>query len=567
MIKLFQKINHIYTWCRTVIPIERRNIFVVYGIILLATSLDNLNSGASITMSRNIQEKFNSDSSTTSWQLSAYALTLGSFIMVSGKIGDVIGSHNLFLMGINIVWICALINACIPHNSIIVLIVFRAIQGIGASFLVPSMMSLTANYFTGDRLKYLSFAIIGMIITLTSTLGLGIILGGAFSLTSIGYQSFFYYVFAFGLICNILLLFLIIPIEKTEGHNKLSLKNIDYIAAFLSIVGLLLIILGLTEGGENWKSPKAIAPLIIGFFTFLSSLIFEGVYIKRYRVKHSSQDPDSDWRLRLDLLFPPELVQISNFLVFLLVCGIYYATFVMITIVGVEYYTLIEHNSSLIAALKVFPISFGLIFGGLVYRESYYKKIGFKNMFILSAILSLCGVIWYSRTNYNINNSYWKYGFISLFMYAYGINIFFNIYFKVVVESTPLHLQGVVNGIFQTCSQVLLAVGNALVPSILGNIDIAYTNEEKQKLHDKFQIILYVVMGFHVAVLIIMVLFYKDKTNKNSSNDEIKSTEMDSEATTSISASELLPKEEAKDLEMEEVFVETESSSDSADTV
>lgn len=518
---MFNKIKDTVVWIRTAVPLEKRNIYFVYIIILLAASLDNINAVSILTMSENIQYAFNSDSSTTSWVLSSYALTLGSCILVTGKIADVVGPHNVFLGGLTVVWICALICALLPHSSIIALIVFRALQGIGASSLVPSMIALTANYFSGERAKYLSLAVMGMLLALVSSLGIGIVLGGVFSLTSIGYKSFFYFVFAMGLFCDILLFLLIIPIEKTDGHNHLKMKNIDYIAAFFVVVGTLLIILGLTEGGEGWGSAKAIAPLIIGLFTCLIAFLFDSVYLKRFKVKNNYKAIESDWRLSVDLLFPPEIVKIPNFFPFLLTCGLYYGTLIMLVSFGVQYYTLIEHNSPLIASLKVFPITVGLTFGAIIYRESYYKSIGFKKMFILSNILVLCGTIWYSRTNFGIHNSYWKYGFISLFIYGYGNNMFFNIYFKVVIDNTPLHLQGVINGIFQTFSQVLLAVANALVPSIVGNITVANTLIEKEKLHNKLINVLYVVMGFEVFTLILMVFFVKN------SKKDIDSKEFD----------------------------------------
>jgi MFS family permease len=528
MLTVFENVKNIIVWIRNAVPFEKRNIYFVYTVILIATSLDNLNSISMLTMSENIQSEFNTTSSTASWVLSGYALTLGSFILITGKIADVIGPHNIFLIGLTIVWICALICALIPHTSIITLIVFRALQGIGASSLVPSMIAITANYFSGKRSKYLSYAIMGMLLALVSSLGVGTLLGGIFSLTSIGYKSFFYFVFSVGFLCDLILFFLIIPIEKTDDHQKLKMKNIDYVAAFLVISGTLLIILGLTNGGDNWKSSKAIAPLIVGVFTCIIALLFEGIYLKRYKIKHLTQDTDldsnSDWRLSVDLLFPPEILKIPNFLPFLLSSGLYYSTLIMIVSFGVQYYILIEHNSPLIASLKVFPVSVGLTFGAIIYKESYYKKIGFKNMFILSAVLTLCGTIWYSRTNYTINNSYWKYGLVSLFMYGYGNNIFFNIYFKVIIDNTPLHLQGVVNGIFQTSSQVLLAVSNALVPSILGNVTVAYTSSEKEKLHYKLLNVLYVVMGFEISILFMMVFFvkYSEKNTDNFSvNDEI----------------------------------------------
>lgn len=520
-INLLHQIQQLLNWPQQLVAVEKRNVFVVYFLVLLATSLDNLNSTAALTMTANIEKEFHTDSSTASWVLSGYALTLGSFIMISGKIADIIGPHNLFLIGLTSVWICALICACIPHSSIITLIVFRAIQGIGASSLVPSTIALAANYFTGRYAKYLPAAIIGFIISLTGTLGFGIILGGAFSETLIGYRSFFFFVFAFGFFCDLVLLFLIIPIKKTTEHANLKMKNIDFIGSALVIVGILLIILGLTEGGENWRSPKAYMPLIVGFFTFVCALVFEILYIQRFKTKHRHLDKASDWRLQMELLFPPDIIRIPNFLPFLIVCGLYYATFTMMLAVGIEYYSFIEEASPIISAIKVFPLTVGLVFGAIIYRASYYEKVGLRNMFILSAALTLGSCVWFSRTNYEVLNSYWKFGIGSLFLYGYGMNIFFNIYIGAVVANTPLHLQGVVNGIYQTCSQVLLSIGNALVPSILGNLQRATNERMKHELHAKFQSVFYVIMGFHATVFFIMVLFVRNLKKKEEPESEM----------------------------------------------
>lgn len=520
-INLLHRIQQLLNWPQQLVAVEKRNVFVVYFLVLLATSLDNLNSTAALTMTANIEKEFHTDSSTASWVLSGYALTLGSFIMISGKIADIIGPHNLFLIGLTSVWICALICACIPHSSIITLIVFRAIQGIGASSLVPSTIALAANYFTGRYAKYLPAAIIGFIISLTGTLGFGIILGGAFSETLIGYRSFFFFVFAFGFFCDLVLLFLIIPIKKTTEHANLKMKNIDFIGSALVIVGILLIILGLTEGGENWRSPKAYMPLIVGFFTFVCALVFEILYIQRFKTKHRHLDKASDWRLQMELLFPPDIIRIPNFLPFLIVCGLYYATFTMMLAVGIEYYSFIEEASPIISAIKVFPLTVGLVFGAIIYRASYYEKVGLRNMFILSAALTLGSCVWFSRTNYEVLNSYWKFGIGSLFLYGYGMNIFFNIYIGAVVANTPLHLQGVVNGIYQTCSQVLLSIGNALVPSILGNLQRATNERMKHELHAKFQSVFYVIMGFHATVFFIMVLFVRNLKKKEEPESEM----------------------------------------------
>ncbi|OUT23178.1 hypothetical protein CAS74_001490 [Pichia kudriavzevii] len=421
---------------------EKRNVYVVYGIALVGVTLDNMNNAAIITLQKDLEEKFNTNSSVASWVLSGYALTLGSFIMITGKIADIIGPDTVYLIGLGIMWITSLICALLPHTSIIPLIVFRAIQGIGASSLLPSVLSLMANYFSGPKLKHLQGAISALLIALTSIFSIGLILGGAFSVTDIGYRAYFWFTFSLALLCDISLFFLIIPVKKTKGHESLNMKSLNYISASLVIIGVLLVILGLTEGALGWKHAKAIAPLIVGVFIVIVALVFDSFYLKRYPEKHSNKEKSSDWRLQIDLLFPPEIIKIPNVAVFIICCSLYYAIMLMVMVTAVMFYQDIEHNSPIITALKVSPLGFGLAFGAIIYRPWMYEKFDGNKLFVYSGALTLGTLIWFSRIHYAASNSFWKYGFVSLFLWGYGCNLFFNIYMKIVVDFTPLHLQG-----------------------------------------------------------------------------------------------------------------------------
>ncbi|CAI8492270.1 unnamed protein product [Pichia kudriavzevii] len=530
MLAVTKKTINFFSWGRNLVPLEKRNIYVAYGIALVGVTLDNMNSAAIIILQQDLEKKFNTNSSVASWVLSSYALTLGSFIMVTGKIADIIGPDTVYLVGLGIIWITSLICALLPHSSIIPLIVFRAIQGIGASSLLPSVLSLMANYFTGPKLKHLQTAISALFVALTSIFSIGLILGGVFSLTSLGYRAYFWFTFSLALFCDISLFFLIIPVRKTKAHNSLNIKNFNYISASLVVVGVLLIILGLTEGAEGWRHAKAILPLIVGLFTIVFALFFDGFYLKRYQEKHSNKEKSSDWRLQIDLLFPPELIKIPNVAIFLICCSLYYAVMLMVMVTAVMFYQDIEHNSSIITALKVSPLGFGLAFGAAIYRPWMYEKFKGNKLFVYSGALTLGGLIWFSRIHYGTSNSFWKYGFISLFMWGYGCNMFFNIYMKIVVDFTPLHLQGVVNGIFQTVSQVFLSIGNALVPSIIGDVVVAYSLEEKNHLQSRLKIILYVAMAFNTLILVLCCFVKtvrqvdREAIEKNIDQETIKSS-------------------------------------------
>lgn len=126
----------------------------------------------------------------------------------------------------------------------------------------------------------------------------------------------------------------------------------------------------------------------------------------------------------MDLLFPPEIIKIPNFLPFLIICGIYYATFTMMLAIGIEYYSFVEEESPIISAIKVFPLTVGLVFGAIIYRASYYEKIGLRNMFILSSMLTLGSCIWYSRTNYSVHNSLEIWFCIFIFVWVWNEHVF-----------------------------------------------------------------------------------------------------------------------------------------------
>ena len=69
------------------------------------------------------------------WVIEAYALFLGALILVGGSMGDQFGRKRVFLFGV--VFFTAASILCGIATSPRVLIAGRALQGIGAAFLVP----------------------------------------------------------------------------------------------------------------------------------------------------------------------------------------------------------------------------------------------------------------------------------------------------------------------------------------------------------------------------------------------------------------------------------------------
>ncbi len=558
------KLKQLNTWCRTVVPVKYKSKSTVYFFILIAMTLDNLNVSGALTTSFSIAEKFNASSTTVSWVLSAYALTLGSFIIFLGKLGDVIGVHNAFLIGIATMAVFSLITALI-EKSAIVLIVFRALQGISAAALMPSGYALTANYYQGPQLNK---AIRAVSVVLTASYGLGTILGGAFSLTKAGYKGFFWFTFAAATVSALVLYFTIVPIEKTEHHKNLKLKYLDYYGVTLLVVGLLLIIFGLTEGGISWNSPKVYVTIPLGVVLLVAMVLFEDVYLKNYKSKHQNKtavtnidevvskdeekkqaEPETfinsttsqkeaeekqDWQLSIQLMFPKEVFEITNF--FQLFVCVFIVCFASVGTMStmIQYNLYVNYENTLMAAVKVIPLSVGFIFGSLVYRDILVKIVTVKHFIIISGAVQLGCSIWLSRADYKVEHTYWKFEFINLFLWGWACNWFYVVYLIAIMSEAPLHLQGLVAGIFQTAGQIGVAIASAIVSSILGELELRKGDLQfREYQYKKFHNVFYMSIAAN-AVFLIAAIFIKSPKLEKEKTDPQNENEIDANNSRSI---------------------------------
>jgi len=499
---MFSKIIEIYQKGRHVVPDKYKNKQVVYFLVLLGLTMDNFNVSGAMTTEYSIEQMFNIPSTTASWSLSAYALTLGSFIIFFGRVGDMIGPHNAVLVGLCGAAIFSLLTA-IPQPSIVALIVFRAFQGIFAAALMPAGYAIAANYFHGEQL---GTAIRFLAIVLITSLGVGTVAGGAFSLTSIGYQGFFYFTFGISTFCTIALYFLIIPVGESKERENMHVRDLDFIGVFVFVAGLLLFIFGLTEAGVSWNSPKVYVTIPIGVLLVISMLFYEIVFISRYQAKEIESPTDetlevsssshasavreginSDlelnaneksidyarrgWLQNIQPLFPAEVFKITNFFPLAISLFCLYIAFIVVLTSLLQYNVLLAGDSTLMSSVKCLPLAIATLCGSLVYSPKIPKKLGVRNTMMICAVFCLGGTFLIWRADYKVANDYWKFHFVSLILMGFFCNIYFMVYLNAIMSEAPLHLQGVVSGVFQTSAQIGVSIASAILSTILGSLE------------------------------------------------------------------------------------------------
>ncbi|MGC1777386.1 MAG: MFS transporter [Xanthobacteraceae bacterium] len=83
------------------------------------------------------------------WVVSAYTIAFAAFILTAGALGDRVGAKRIFMAGFAVFTAASLACALAPTST--VLIVSRALQGLGAAILVPNSLALLNHAYPGDK--------------------------------------------------------------------------------------------------------------------------------------------------------------------------------------------------------------------------------------------------------------------------------------------------------------------------------------------------------------------------------------------------------------------------------
>src|SRR6202158_1712473 len=92
-----------------------------------------------------IQQVLHADAASTQWIVNAYLLLLGALVLVGGSAADLYGRRRIFLLGIAVFTMASI--ACGLSPDITVLVVSRAVQGLGAALLTPASLAMLGAAF------------------------------------------------------------------------------------------------------------------------------------------------------------------------------------------------------------------------------------------------------------------------------------------------------------------------------------------------------------------------------------------------------------------------------------
>ncbi|WP_433678890.1 MDR family MFS transporter [Nocardia sp. CA-119907] len=220
----------------------------ILGSLMLATGLVALDSTIIATAVLTITDNLGGFSQFP-WLFSIYLLTQAVTVPVYGKIADTVGRKPVILFGIAVFALGSLL--CGVATSMLGLIIFRAVQGIGAGAIMPMTMTIAGDLYTlTERARVQGY--LASVWAISAVVGP--LLGGVFA----EYLSW-RWIFLINIPLAALAGWMLVrSFDETTSRRE---QRIDYLGAALLTVGAGALILGLLEGGQAWAwaSPTSIA--------------------------------------------------------------------------------------------------------------------------------------------------------------------------------------------------------------------------------------------------------------------------------------------------------------------
>jgi EmrB/QacA subfamily drug resistance transporter len=211
-----------------------------------------------------LQREFGAAASDLQWVIESYGLCLAGLLLVGGALGDVYGRRLVYGIGIAVFAIAS--AGCGLATSTAMLIVARAVQGIGAALLVPGGLAIIGSAFNGaarDR-AIGTWAAFGAI-----TGALGPVLGG-WVIEHLSWR----WAFLINLPLAAIVLVLLVRFVPSSGGEKGA--HLDWWGALTATIGLTGLVYALVEAPRlgAWN-PQIVTAFVVGVIVLVAFVVIE----------------------------------------------------------------------------------------------------------------------------------------------------------------------------------------------------------------------------------------------------------------------------------------------------
>jgi len=378
------------------------------------------------------------------WIVSAYSLTFGCFLLLWGRIADVIGKKKVFIWGS--AWVCLTTLVCPFIPSEIGFDVFRGLQGLGAAANVPTAIGILGVTFPPGKAKNYAFA------TYSSGAPLGSVIGNILGGVVGQYASWQWVLWILAILAAMITVagHFVIPQPKPRTQ-PMDLKNaVDWAGGATVTVAILVLLFALTEGNVvGWATPW-IPVLIVISFILLAAFVMWQIYLE----KKTARRP-----LMKISMFKDSKISAAMFAMMT-----FFAAFSNYLVFATYFYQEFEGRSTIQTTLRFIPTGVVGVVAIFIVSQILSKV---KVYYILMWGMLCCAVACLLfAVPIPVGTTYWAFGFPAMCLSVLGADALFPALLLFTAQSLPKEDQALGGATINCVGQVGRAIGLAICTAV-----------------------------------------------------------------------------------------------------
>ncbi len=422
-------------------PLKGKALMAVVSGLLLGMLLAALDQTIVSTAMPKIFGELGGGQQNYTWVFTAYLLTSTVTVPIYGKLSDIWGRKWFFMGGIGLFLIGSALSGA--SQSVIQLIIFRALQGVGAGAMMPIAFAIIGDIFPpAERGKWQGL--------FSGVFGLASIVGpalGGWITDNFSWRWIFYINIPLGIVA-LFVLFFTLPVFR----NPRASREIDYLGTVLLVVGITALLLGFSLAGTGpglyaWDSVQIIALFSVAGVGILAFVLWE---------LFGAKEPVLDLRLFTNRIFTVSII-ITVMIGAAMFGTILYIPLFLQNVTGVS----ATNSGSLLTPLMLGWVVASIISGQLLSRWGRYRILALVG-------LAFAAVGMYLMTRIQVSTSQ---GEVVRNMIILGIGMGTGIaLFTIVVQNAfPIYRIGVVTAALTFFRQIASTIGTAVFGALLTN--------------------------------------------------------------------------------------------------
>ncbi|MEU9391307.1 MFS transporter [Streptomyces sp. NPDC048324] len=446
---------------------KRWRALIVLGTAQFLMVLDTSVMNVSISQ---LVKDFDTEVTTIQAVITLYALVMAAFMIIGGRLGDILGRRRVFFLGMAVYGTGSALTAVAPSVWVLAL-GWSVIEGIGAALVLPAMAALVAESYRGPD-RAVAYGVIG------GLAGAGIAVGpllGGWVTTYLTWRL----VFAGEVV--VVLAVLLCRRMITEVARASRRPGLDGVGAVLSATGLALGVLGVLQSSTwGWVSPRNPPFTVFGFSPTLF-VVGAGVVVlagfARWERHRDAQGADP--LVHLPVLRRPALR--SGLLALLGQNLILLGLFFVIPL----YLQVVQGFDAFQTGLRLLPVSVTMLIASVL-ASKLGRAAGPRRVVRLALVVLAGAVVWLLATIDPVIDDLQFAGAMALV--GVGTGLLASQLGNVVQSTAGEEERSEVGGLQFTAQNLGSALGTALIGSILlGALAAAFTTqvEDDPRLSDE----------------------------------------------------------------------------------